>query len=160
MEKTAKALRTAGGLLMQRLQQGLDESNSNASGSLSESMGLTFKSSSKGLTMDLSMLDYYMYVDEGRKPGKMPPVSSIAEWLTLPNVREKLQEQSDAEFQGIQSLAFVIARKIGKEGTKGTKFFTNVVDSRLFKDDIPNTVGQAAFEDVDLVIGEILDTFD
>jgi hypothetical protein len=36
------------------------------------------------------MLDYWGAVDKGRKAGKQPPIDKIKEWLTYPNVRDKL----------------------------------------------------------------------
>ena len=49
-------------------------------------------------------LAYARFVEEGRRPGKMPPVAAIAGW---------------AARHGIEpSAAFLIARSIGRRGTK------------------------------------------
>lgn len=52
--------------------------------------------------------------EEGRKPGKMPPVDAIEYW-----VRRKLGVTSGESRQ----VAFMIARAIGRRGTKGVKMF-------------------------------------
>jgi hypothetical protein len=56
---------------------------------------------------------YPQVMEFGRKPGKMPPVESLLRWVHL-----KINPGVDEEY----SVAFLIARKIGKAGIKGKKF--------------------------------------
>ena len=58
--------------------------------------------------LTLSYPFYGKFVDEGRRPGKMPPVKDIREWTRLKGIPE--------------SAAYPIARKIGEKGTKGINF--------------------------------------
>ena len=53
-------------------------------------------------------------VEEGRRPGKMPPVSAIELW-----VRRKLGISGTEARQ----VAYVVARAIGKRGTRGAYMF-------------------------------------
>jgi len=155
---TAAALRVFGGLFEQRLAQGMQENNSDASGELTESMAFVVRSKNSKVEMDFSMLDYYEFVDEGRKPGKQPPINSILKWLSLPLVRDKLSGGlSDAEVSNPEGLAFQIARKIGREGTKGTDFYTNVIESRLVTQDLPKLIQESVGEDIDELMGSLLD---
>lgn len=48
----------------------------------------------------------------GRKAGKMPPVGAILNWLKIRGIRSVRKNQS------VRSLAWAIAKKIAKEGTK------------------------------------------
>lgn len=48
----------------------------------------------------------------GRKAGKMPPVAAILSWLKIRGIRSFKKSQS------VNSLAWAIARKIAREGTK------------------------------------------
>lgn len=69
------------------------------------------------------MPDYAKYADKGRRPGKIPPVSSILEWIRRENIAVPTsftQEQ----------FAFAIAKNIGKEGTRG-HFFIEQMASNL-----------------------------
>lgn len=50
---------------------------------------------------------------EGRKPGKQPPLEAIIQWLK----DKKTFRIDDDRGPSLRSLAFLIARKIGKEGT-------------------------------------------
>ena len=155
---TASALRTFGGLFVSRLAQGLKENNSDASGNLNDSIEFDVKSKANRLEFDLTMLDYYEFVDEGRKPGRMPPTKSILKWLSLPLVRDKLSGGlSDSEVANPEGLAFQIARKIGRLGTEGTDFYTNVINSRLITQDLPRLIEESVGQDIDEAMGTLLD---
>lgn len=52
--------------------------------------------------------DYIYYLDQGRRPGKFPPVQNLRDW-----VRSKLGLDSAEAKQ----VAFLIGRKIANEGT-------------------------------------------
>ncbi len=53
-------------------------------------------------------------VEEGRRPGRMPPPEALEGW-----VRSKLRVPRDQ----VPRVAFLIARKIGRKGTKPRKMF-------------------------------------
>jgi len=57
---------------------------------------------------------YGMPVELGRAPGKMPPSSALELW-----VRRKL----DVPENKVKSVAFLVARKIGRQGTKAVGMF-------------------------------------
>jgi len=58
---------------------------------------------------------YALPVETGRRPGKMPPVDAIWLWL-----RQRARGGGGAVGRG---LAFVVARKIGVQGTRGRWMF-------------------------------------
>ena len=147
---------------MQRLSQGLQEDNSIASGELDKSINFNIKSTDKKIVLDITMLDYWGAVDGGRKAGKQPPIDKIKEWLSYPNVRDKIRfGQNDSAFSESEknSLAFLIARKIGRQGTKGNNFATNVFTSSLITKELPEVILNAVAEDADSVLTELLDSF-
>lgn len=159
---TATALNQIGGLIVGRLREGMTAVNSDASGALGQSINFNVKSSAKKIELDITMLDYWGAVDGGRKAGKQPPIDKIKEWLSIQNVRDKIRfGQSDAAFTESEknSLAFLIARKIGKQGTKGTNFATNVFTSSLITNELPEVILNSIVEDADAVLTELLDSF-
>jgi hypothetical protein len=159
---TQTALRSIGGLTVQRLSQGMKENNSDASGELDASINFNIKSSSNKIELNVTMLDYWGAVDEGRKAGKQPPIDKIKEWLTYPNVRDKMRfGQNDSAFTDSErnSLAYLIARKIGKQGTKGTNFATNVFESSLITKELPEVLLDAITEDADAILADLLTRF-
>ena len=79
-----------------------------------------------GLELGFKAADYFPYVEEGRKPGKMPPVSKIAKWIKIKPI--KLRDLKTGKFikkdkSNVNSVAYLIARKIGAYGVKPTWFF-------------------------------------
>lgn len=53
--------------------------------------------------------DYIYFLDQGRSPGKFPPVQNIQEW-----VRSQLGISDEKE---VKQVAFLVGRKIANEGT-------------------------------------------
>jgi hypothetical protein len=69
--------------------------------------------------------------------------------------------QNDSAFTDSErnSLAYLIARKIGKQGTKGTNFATNVFESSLITKELPEVLVDAITEDADAILADLLTRF-
>lgn len=76
-----------------------------ASGNLANSVELRMTA----LGFEIWANDYLYYGERGRRNGKRPPVNAIKEWL-----QDKGIQPTDIT---LESLAFLIARKIGESGT-------------------------------------------
>lgn len=77
-------------------------------------------------TMDMGFFDtsneghgYAYYVEYGRRAGKFPPVDVIVEWA-----KKKFRIKDERESQ---SIGFVIARRIAKQGSNPHPFFMPAV---------------------------------
>jgi len=86
----------------------------------------------------LSMADYYRFIEEGRKPNsKQPPTKPIEKFIRKRGLKleppKKLKgKRRQASFDTrIKSLAFVIARSIGKKGIKARPFVSKIVTPEL-----------------------------
>lgn len=77
----------------------------NASGKMAAS--LAYRVDNSGLVI-YSSEKYFTVLETGRKPGKRPPLSAIEKWI---------QDKPVASELNPRSLAFLIARKIGEEGS-------------------------------------------
>ena len=77
----------------------------NVTGKMSQSLG--YKIDESGLTI-FSTEKYFTVLETGRKPGKMPSISAIEEWVKNKPIASDINPRS---------LAFLIARKIGEEGS-------------------------------------------
>ena len=86
--------------------------------------------------------EYWKYANYGRPPGKIPPVSAIEEWIT----RRRIVPESNTSTPNATSLAYAIARKIGKKGTKGTNFLEKSLDEQ--KEYWMSTISAAIGEDI------------
>ena len=92
---------------------------------------------------------YGYVVDKGRRPGKMPPTDAIKRWIKKKPLR--LRDLKTGSFvkmteKKVDSVAFAIATKMKKEGTKPTYFFTTPF--RLAFETLPQELGQAYALDV------------
>lgn len=98
----------------------------NASGDLWKSV----RQDQKDFVLRIYALDYIYYIEKGRKPGKRPPKKAIREWL---DVKPKF---ASLEAKEKDSLAYLIAKKIGEEGTTiyqqgGTKLLDDILTDEL-----------------------------
>lgn len=71
----------------------------------------------RGFTV-VADVPYSLYVERGRGPGRMPPVDAIRRWTILKGIDPRL--------------AYPIARKIGRVGTRPTHFMSNAVRQTPF----------------------------
>lgn len=86
--------------------KGIRQRIPNVTGEMSASLG--YRIDAFGLTI-FSSKKYFTVLETGRKPGKRPPIDVIEQWV----------KDKPIVPQGIstRSLAFLIARKIGEEGS-------------------------------------------
>jgi hypothetical protein len=71
------------------------------------SASLAYRIDAEGLTI-YSSKKYFTVLETGRKPGKRPPIDVIEKWI---------KDKPIASDISPRSLAFLIARKIGEEGS-------------------------------------------
>lgn len=64
----------------------------------------------------MTLNDYWKYVEEGTKP-HWPPPKAILKWVQIKPV---IPRPYNGRIPSEKSLAFLISRKIAREGTKGT----------------------------------------
>lgn len=70
--------------------------------------GLIITETDNSIKIETQLPDYAIFVEKGRRPGKMPPDAPIRDWVKKHNISE------DA--------VFPIRRKIGKEGIEPRPF--------------------------------------
>ena len=94
-----------------------------ASGTLSN---FTFRINLQGNYFEVIFLlpEYWQYVEYGRRAGKQPPIEAIEEWI---RVKPIIPYAINGKVPDTRQLAFLIARKIGREGTEGKKPLTNAM---------------------------------
>lgn len=65
------------------------------------------------VSVSLYLEDYYIYLEKGRKAGKMPPFPKIRDWVKVKKI---------ASGDNIDNVAWAITKSIGKNGTKPHPF--------------------------------------
>ena len=102
-------------------------------------------------TIYVKMRDYWYYVENGRKAGKRPPIQNILDWIKIKPVLPR--PNAEGKLPTPQQLAFLIARKIGEEGTEGTQDLRKATDT--IWDTFEDRLYEAIDEDVDAAFIQI-----
>lgn len=77
-------------------------------------LDLNIKYTDNGIIIETDFPDYAYYVEHGRGPGKQPPAQNLYEWCY-----KHMQGPTE---KGAKTFSFLLARKIGREGTKPQPF--------------------------------------
>ena len=93
---------------------------SEASGRLIRSISALNKENQEVVSTIISTVDYAKYVDEGRRPGEMPPIQDILNWIQEKPIRPRGITQ--------ESLAWAIAKTIARKGVKPRPFIQKSIN--------------------------------
>ena len=152
----SKVLDDFGNDVLGKLKNNLERDRAIASGSLYQKMNFTSTIMGTEFHFVLDMgVDYWQAVDKGRGATKKPGgdlFGAILKWVNTKATFggfQGVQNISDKQVQ--RGLAYVIARKIHKKGTKGNNFYSSVItDQRL--DKLKKDLSAAASGDLKTVI--------
>ena len=106
------------------------------------------------IAVDISLLDYWKYVEYGRRPGKWPPLSAIERWIRIKPIVPRAY--GGRRVPTTKSLAFLIARKIGTEGIEPRPMFGATLQNLLksFDKALSSAVAQDVNRHIDIIIKE------
>lgn len=78
-------------------------------------------SNSGNFEINFELPDYWYYAEHGRGPGKMPPKGSLMQWMKFKQILPSPITLSSGKtvLPSMESLEFLIRRKIGEHGTQG-----------------------------------------
>lgn len=91
-------------------------------------------------SVTISMADYYRYIEYGRRAGKMPPSNKLEFFVRARNLKLtppktlKGKAKSLSYDKQVKSLAFIIARSIGKKGVKARPFVKDILTPELMNE--------------------------
>lgn len=131
-------------------QDNLILNNRIASGNLLNNIEFNVKTSDSTYSVIFSMEDYWWYVENGRKAGKWPPMDKILEWIKIKPI---LPRPSNEKLPTPKQLAFLIARKIGEEGTQGTGDLSYSIETVFER--YRQRIYEALYSDIDEAIIKI-----
>lgn len=99
-------------------------------GSLSSGdlLDFDFKMSINGNLFQVTfcLQEYWQYVEYGRRAGKRPPIEVIEDWIRIKPI---IPYPINGKVPDTRQLAFLIARKIGRDGIEGKKYLTKAMYS-------------------------------
>lgn len=102
----------------------------NSSGNLAESVRYEV---SDGV-LRIYAAHYIFQIENGRRPGKFPPISAIEKWIDEKPIT--IQPDDKGRILPKKSLAFLIARKISRQGTEifkqgGSNLIADILNPEL-----------------------------
>ena len=120
----------------------------NASGALINSIDYRLTEQANQIFIVIESNDYLEYVDQGRKPGKYPPIQAISKWASIKGIE--------------QEAVFPIARSIFKFGIKPTnviqktnkEFFTSQTLANKYAKRISTNIEDIVTE---MIVKEVID---
>lgn len=131
-----EALANTATAIIKELEKDIRAKKLTASKSLIQNIDPTnYVETANGVTLAITMVDYYQWVEDGRKRGRRPPIASIEEWITQKGiqVRKSKAESKQSVLERRRSMAIAIANKIAAKGTikrfgyKGGNFMKDVL---------------------------------
>lgn len=126
MEIDVRQLQPFADKILTLYRQALQNKGIDASGTLSQTASSTIEIDGTKLIISLNLEPYWKYVEYGRRAGKMPPIDAIARWITIKPI---VPNPINGRVPDTRQLAFLIARKIGRDGIEGRKPITEMVYS-------------------------------
>lgn len=151
-----RALTQYGELFCQNAKERLVQNNSNATYTLSDSIKLNkVEITDDYFKVFVEIEDYWTYVENGRGPGKFPPVDKIEEWVE----RKPVQPYPDVNGRTptVQQLSFLIGRKIAEQGTTPNPFFEIAKEEtwRQMEETIYQAIEQDITNHIESIVGNI-----
>lgn len=151
-EKTIDVLNRYGELLVNDYKDRLDRENITASGILRDSVKYLVNYNDSVMELNLSLEDYWYYVENGRKAGKFPPIDKILSWIKAKPI---IPEPYNGKLPTEQQLAFLISRSIAENGIEARKPLHNSIQDTLggdFYTDLDNAITEDLSNMVDIEI--------
>lgn len=70
--------------------------------------------------------DYYIFAENGRRPGKFPPPDAILKWIQFKRLVPR--PGRDGKVPSTNQLVYLISRKIAREGTQGQHLLEKTIN--------------------------------
>lgn len=109
-------LNSCGEQIIDIYRKKLSEFNINASGKLGNDLSCFVQIEDDVYELCLQIQDYWKYVEDGREAGTFPNVDALKRWI---QVKPILPRPYNGVLPSINSLAYLIGRKIQRDGIEG-----------------------------------------
>ena len=142
---TMKALNDFGNFIITNYKSQLEAEQMN-NGELYRTISYSVSTGTGGWVISVSLADYWKYVEYGRRPGKMPPVSAIENWIKVKQIipHSMTLKSGKTVIPTPPQLPFLIARSIGRRGIAPKPLFKNSFEAakKQFIQVIKNAITQ------------------
>jgi hypothetical protein len=146
-----EALETYGQVLEDEYREQIADAGAFASGQFFDSIRHMLIIEDRTYELVLSLEDYWKYIEEGRGPGKFPPLDKIEEWIRIKPISP--YPDAKGKVPSNKQLAFLIGRKIAEEGTEGKHLLDKAMESTQ---DWLELIYDAIDKDIEAELDEVL----
>ena len=155
-------------IIIDALADSLEKNDRIAQGLLVQSISINIRSFATNMVMEISMADYWKYVDGGRKKGsKMPPINAMLKHIANRGINYKgiqnnyrnkkgqlvKRKKPLAKEKALRTLAYLIGRSISKKGIKPTNFVDEAFNNNILDNmsrDLSTALGREILIDFNL----------
>lgn len=109
-----------GNALVAKGRENLDAQRRNTTFDLRDSLRANTFTQPDTIITEVRFLEYGIFLDRGRKPGKFAPPPAIQEWVKRKGI--------ETDPRKVRSVAFLINRKIFKDGIKPSRWLTRAIE--------------------------------
>lgn len=144
-KRTTEVLERYAEVFIEEARTKLRNNDSLASQNLYNNMRPLIEIDDEELRVSIYLEDYWIWLEKGRKAGKMPPFPKIRDWVEVKGI---------ASGDNIDNVAWAITKSIGDNGTKPHPFFESTkedVNARF-----ENEIMYAVQEDIAAYVEEVL----
>lgn len=137
--KTAEVLRRYAEDVREAYRRNLIQSDHLATEGLLNSVSTTVVFGNHSIAVDMNLAEYWKYVEYDTRP-HWPPPSALLQWITVRNILPEPKDGKKAPTP--KQLAFLIGRKISREGTKGSHDLEDAVReiNRQYEQEIEDAI--------------------
>jgi hypothetical protein len=155
-------------IIIDAIAESLNKNDKVVQGGLVQSISINIRSFATNMVMEISMADYWKFVDGGRKKGaKMPPINAMLKHIANRGINYKGIQNNYRNTKGIlvkrkkplakekalRTLAYLIGRSISKKGIKPTNFVDEAFDNDILDNmskDLSTALGREILIDFNL----------
>ena len=152
-EHTLDVLNRYGERLVALYRENMEESGRPASGRLADSLRTTVSLENGGRTLavDLSLLDYWKYIEGGTGPHWVP-IAALKEWVEVKPVLPR--PLANGKLPTTTQLAYMVQHKIAREGTEGRNDLERSLDEvwAEFQEAIGDAVSADLADGLDFIL--------
>lgn len=133
-----------------RYQQELTNSDRYASGDLINNISYVTSFGEREFWVGLNLEEYWKYVEYDTRP-HFPPIDAIKKWLTIKPTLPIPKNLTDKQ---VTSLAYAVATKIDREGTKGSHDLHDTLEklNKEYEQKIVEAIDEDVWQNIDGVI--------
>lgn len=116
-------------------------------GLLEDSISFEVVIDSDSISLQLTLQEYWKWLEEGRQPGKFPNINAIAKWITDKGIPTA---PAIPNAPTLSQMTYLIGRKIANEGIEAKHYLGNTIEElqQEFRDRLADAIAKDIMIDI------------